>query len=85
MRVKDVDPKKIKFIIYTRKSTEGEDRQVASLDDQMDAAERIVKQNGYKVVKRFKEKASASKHGNRPMFDQMIKMIRQGKANAIIC
>ena len=38
----------------------------------MDVAERIVKQNGYKVVKRFREKASASKHGNRPQFDQMI-------------
>ena len=85
MRIKDVDPKKVKFIIYTRKSTEGEDRQVASLDDQMDVAERIVKQNGYKVVKRFREKASASKHGNRPQFDQMIKMIEQGKANGIIC
>ena len=47
-------------------------RQPASLDDQMDVAERIVKQNGYKVVKRFREKASASKHGNRPQFDQMI-------------
>ena len=60
-------------------------RQSASLDDQMDVAERIVKQNGYKVVKRFREKASASKHGNRPQFDQMIKMIEQGKANGIIC
>lgn len=43
-----------------------------SLDDQMDLAERIVKQNGYKVVKRFRKKASASKHGSRPQFDQMI-------------
>lgn len=59
--------------------------QSASLDDQMDVAERIVKQNGYKVVKRFREKASASKHGNRPQFGQMIKMIEQGKANGIIC
>lgn len=85
MSIRNVDPKKVKFIIYARKSTEGEDRQVASLDDQMDAAERIVKQNGYKVVKRFTEKASASKHGNRPLFGQMIKMIEQGKASGIIC
>ena len=81
----DIDPKKLQFIIYARKSTEGEDRQVASLDDQLEFAEGLVKKNGYKVVKVFREAASASKPHNRPKFDQMIKMIEQGKANGIIC
>lgn len=81
----DIDPTKLKFIIYARKSTEGEDRQVASLDDQLEFAEGLVKKNGYKVVKTFREAASASKPHNRPKFDQMVKMIEQGKANGIIC
>lgn len=81
----DIDPKKLRFIIYARKSTEGEDRQVASLGDQLEFAEGLAKKNNYKIVKTFREAASASKPQNRPKFDQMIKMIRQGKANAIIC
>lgn len=81
----DIDPKKLKFIIYARKSTEGEDRQVASLDDQLEFAEGLAKKNSYKVIKTFREAASARKPHNRPKFDQMIKMLRQDKANAIIC
>jgi len=75
----DIDPKKLKFIIYARKSTEGEDRQVASLDDQLEFAEGLAKKNSYKVIKTFREAASARKPHNRPKFDQMIKMLRGRK------
>ncbi len=79
------DNKNLKFVIYARKSTEGEDRQMASLPDQLNTAEDIAKQYGYKVVKTFKESGSASKVNNRPQFNEMVKMIKAGKANAIIC
>ena len=85
MSITDVNPKDLKFIIYARKSTEGEDRQMASLPDQLDIAKQIVAKNKYKVVKIFQEAASASKCNNRPKFDQMVRMIEQGKANGIIC
>lgn len=85
MSITNVNPKDLKFIIYARKSTEGEDRQMASLPDQLDIAKQIVAKNKYKVVKTFQEAASASKCDNRPKFDQMVRMIEQGKANGIIC
>lgn len=85
MSITSVNPKDLKFIIYARKSTEGEDRQMASLPDQLDIAKQIVAKNNYKVVKIFQEAASASKCNNRPKFDQMVRMIEQGKANGIIC
>ena len=85
MSITNVNPKDLKFIIYARKSTEGEDRQMASLPDQLDIAKQIVAKNKYKVVKIFQEAASASKCNNRPKFDQMVRMIEQGKANGIIC
>lgn len=85
MSITSVNPKDLKFIIYARKSTEGEDRQMASLPDQLDIAKQIVAKNNYKVVKTFQEAASASKCNNRPKFDQMVRMIEQGKANGIIC
>lgn len=58
---------------------------MASLPDQLDIAKQIVAKNNYKVVKIFQEAASASKCNNRPKFDQMVRMIEQGKANGIIC
>lgn len=85
MSITSVNPQDLKFIIYARKSTEGEDRQMASLPDQLDIAKQVVAKNKYKVVKIFQEAASASKCNNRPKFDQMVRMIEQGKANGIIC
>ncbi len=85
MSITSINPKDLKFIIYARKSTEGEDRQMASLPDQLDIAKQIVAKNNYKVVKIFQEAASASKCNNRPKFDQMVRMIEQDKANGIIC
>lgn len=75
----------LKFIIYARKSIESADRRVASLDAQLEVVRDIAKQNNYKVVKTFRESASAQKVHNRPKFDEMVKMIEDGKANAILC
>ena len=79
------NPEKLKFVIYARKSSEGSERQVASIPDQKEFANKVAKENRYKVVARFEESASASKVHNRPQFDKMIKMIEDGEANAIIC
>ncbi|MBR3236315.1 recombinase family protein [Candidatus Saccharibacteria bacterium] len=75
----------LKFIIYTRKSTDDIDNHIPSLDVQLVFAKETTKQNNYKVVKTFRESASARSVHNRPMFDEMIKMIEDGKANAILC
>ena len=80
-----IQPEKLKFVVYTRKSTEGAERQVASIPDQKNYANKVIKDNKYKVVARFEESASASKVNNRPEFNKMIKMIEDGEANAIIC
>ena len=79
------NPEKLKFVIYARKSSEGSERQVASIPDQKEFAKKVVKENHYKVVARFEESASASKVHNRPEFDKMVKLIENGEANAIIC
>lgn len=38
MSITSVNPQDLEFIIYARKSTEEEDRQMASLPDQLDIA-----------------------------------------------
>lgn len=74
-----------KFYIYLRKSTEGEDRQVQSIDRQADEVERLVKSRFLNVIEVFQESRSAMIPANRPEFSKMIKGIKSGKANGIIC
>ena len=78
----------IKYALYTRKSTESEDRQTLSLDDQKRELEIIEKQDNLKVVKRFAgkengESQSAHKRG-RPKFGEVIKLIESGKVNGLL-
>ncbi len=74
----------MKFILYCRKSTDTEDKQVLSLASQEDELQKIVKANGLDVIAILKESKSAKEPG-RPIFNDMIKMITAGKADAILC
>lgn len=76
--------KDIRFIMYCRKSTDAEDRQIQSIEDQEKELNREVKQRGLKVVKMFSEARSAKEPG-RPQFNEMIQMIKNGEADGILC
>lgn len=84
MNIVDTDYSSLKFIVYARKSTESEDRQAASIPDQLDEVHKIVKQNNYKVVKEFTESGSAHLRNNRPVFDKIVQMFERGEANGLI-
>ena len=71
--MKSTESKNLRYILYCRKSTDSEDRQIQSLDDQKHELERIVHSQSLKVVKVFSESMSAKKPG-RPMFDEMLRM-----------
>jgi len=73
---------KIKYFVYARKSTESEDRQVVSIESQIDEVKKISK--GLKVVDTFTESKSAKQPG-RPVFNEMIQRIHSGEANGILC
>lgn len=75
----------LKYVIYARKSTESEDRQVKSLGDQIEFAKELAKEHHLKIIKTFSESGSASKRDNRPKFKEMVKMIESGRADGIIC
>lgn len=76
---------KIKYFIYARKSQEAEDRQVQSIDDQLNKLKEIVKRYDLKVVDIFKEAKSAKDPDKRPLFEEMMKRIEKGEASGIIC
>ena len=72
-----------KYFIYCRKSTEDEDRQILSIDAQLSELNTIASQNGMPVVATFTESKSAKGPG-REVFNEMIRRIEQGEANAIL-
>lgn len=75
----------IKYILYARKSTDSEDRQVQSLDDQVNKLEQLAKSQGLKIIDTYRESKSAKKPCNRPMFTEMIKRVRNGEADGVLC
>ncbi len=76
---------KIKYVVYARKSSESEDRQVQSIDDQINKLKEIAKDFNLQVVKVFKESKSAKQPNNRPLFSELISLIESGNANGILC
>lgn len=76
---------KIKYFLYARKSSESEDRQVQSIDDQMNRLKKLSADLGLDIKKIYTEAKSAKKPDNRPLFDEMLKRIEQGEANGILC
>lgn len=72
------------YILYARKSTEGEEKQVESINDQIAIMRKIAKDKGIKIVKEFKEAKSAKAPGKRKEFDKMMELISTGKYDGII-
>ncbi len=75
----------MKYILYTRKSSEDKGKQILSLESQTTTMKKVAADLGLKIVKVFAESKSAKKPDNRPQFLEMIKMLESGKANGIIC
>ncbi|MDO8571226.1 MAG: recombinase family protein, partial [bacterium] len=74
----------MKYILYCRKSTDSEDKQVLSLDSQEKELLDIASKSNLNVIKTFKESRTAKEAG-RPIFNEVIQMIANGKADAILC
>ena len=75
---------KTKYFLYARKSSESEDRQIASIASQVEELKRLSADKGFQIVKVLKEERSAKAPG-RPVFNKMIDDINNGIANGIIC
>jgi len=74
----------MKYIVYCRKSTESEDRQVLSIDSQINEMKEIAQKDEVVIDKIFEEKMSAKAPG-RPIFEEMLKYIKKNKETVVYC
>ena len=72
-----------RFFIYTRKSTDTEDRQVRSIADQLTELRDLAKKEQLEIVDTFVEKQTAKIPG-RPIFNDMLARIEKGEASGIL-
>jgi len=72
-----------KFFIYTRKSTDTEDRQVRSISDQLAELKLLAIKEDIDVIDIFVEKQTAKVPG-RPVFNEMLLRIEQNEASGIL-
>jgi len=75
---------KIKYFLYARKSSESEDRQIASVESQINELTKIAERNGFTIIEILSESQSAKAPG-RPIFNKMIERIYGGEAQGVIC
>lgn len=81
-----VDFKKLKYVLYARRSTEDKKRQVQSLPAQVRECKRFAKREKLTITEIIREKKSAMTSGKRDKFNKMIEELKKGKKyNAILC
>lgn len=66
------------YVIYARKSTEDDQRQVQSVEDQIDHCRKYAEQNGLEIVAVVREEKSAKIAGKRLKFQEMLDTIASG-------
>lgn len=74
----------IKYFLYARKSSEGEDKQITSIEDQISEVTKLAENLNIEIVDIIEESKSAKEPG-RKGFNEMIKRIKKGEAQGILC
>ena len=71
------------FALYARKSTDEDDRQLLSIEAQLDELREFAKKEHIHIAREFVESMSAKMPG-RPVFDGMIREIERGHVDGIL-
>ena len=72
-----------KYILYVRKSTDTEDKQVLSIEAQLTELRNYANNHNLQIVDELVEKRSAKMPG-RSVFNEMLTRIKNGEANGIL-
>ena len=73
----------MKYFIYARKSTDDEERQILSIQAQLDELRMLATKDGLQVVHEYIE-AQTAKEPGRPVFNEMLAAMERGEAQGIL-
>ena len=73
----------MKYFLYARKSTDEDDRQLLSIDAQLEELREHAALEKMSVVREFVEAKTAKKPG-RPVFNEMMRRVEKGEADALL-
>ena len=74
----------IRYCLYSRKSSEDDERQALSIESQVKEALELAERDGLNVVEVRRESHSAKSSGSRPEFNRLIGDIREKKFDGIL-
>lgn len=74
----------LRYILYCRKSSEDDSRQIQSLDTQERILSEMARKDNLQIIDCVKESKSARTDQNRPLFALMLERIQAGEADAIL-
>lgn len=72
------------YVLYARRSTDSEDKQVLSLESQVDEMRKVAEIRGIEIDEVVKESGSARVPKTRPLFAEMMKKIESGKVTGVL-
>src|SRR3989344_9572385 len=73
-----------RYLMYCRKSTESDEKQIQSLPDQITNLSSMVMQKGLELVGEPLQESRTAKIPGRPIFDQVVQMIEGGRVNSLV-
>ncbi|MEX1014259.1 MAG: recombinase family protein [Candidatus Paceibacterota bacterium] len=82
--IKSILEEKVKYCLYARKSSESEERQVLSIDSQIKEMLELAEKDNLEIVEVKRESHSAKDVAQRPVFNELISDVKQGKFNGIL-
>lgn len=75
---------KAKYVLYARKSTESEEKQILSIESQVKEMLQLAERENLEIVDIRRESHSAKDSGQRPVFKELLEDIRRGRYNGIL-
>ena len=72
------------YIIYARKSTESEDKQILSIESQISELKKLAAQKGIQIAEIYTESKTAKEPG-RPVFNKIMNLVQKKGIKGILC
>ena len=75
---------KVKYVLYARKSTESEEKQILSIESQVKEMLQLAEKENLEIIDIRRESHSAKDSGQRPVFKELLEDIRRQRFNGIL-